>query len=215
VHDLSDRYLFSAHMVQHLLLTLALPPLALAGMPSWMLDALVRPFLGVPLLRGLLRRLTRPLGALGAYTVVLVFWHLPGPYGLALTVHGWHVVEHLMLIAGAVLAWWPILSASTLLPAIPYGAQILYLFVFGMPMTVVAAMVTASDDVLYHFYAVAPRITSLGALDDQRLGGLIMWVPAGLIPLIAFSVVFFRWVEAEPEPPMPVDPRPRESADHR
>jgi putative membrane protein len=212
IHDLSDRYLFSAHMVQHLLLTLALPPLALAGMPPWMLDALIAPLLRVSPVRGLLWKLTRPIGALGAYAVVLVFWHLPGPYGLALTAHRWHIVEHLMLIGGAVLAWWPVLSTSRLLPPISYGAQVLYLFVFGMPMTVVAAMVTAADEPLYPFYAAAPRITALGVLDDQRLGGLIMWVPAGIVPLIAFSVVFFRWVAAESEPPLPEGATTRQSS---
>jgi putative membrane protein len=199
LHDLSDRYLFTAHMVQHLLLTLLFPPLVLAGTPAWMLDALVGSVWRSRVARALLRRLTRPLGALGVYAALLVFWHLPGPYGAALAAHGWHIVEHLALMTGAVLAWWPVLSRSTLLPAIPYGAQILYLFVFGMPMTVVAAMVSGADHVLYPFYAAAPRITSLGPFEDQQLGGLIMWVPAGIVPLIAFSVVFFRWVAAESE----------------
>ena len=64
-------------------------------------------------------------------------------------------------------------------------------------MTVVAAMITGAEDTLYPFYAAAPRIFGISALADQRLGGLIMWVPAGLIPLLAFTVVFFRWVADE------------------
>ena len=84
-------------------------------------------------------------------------------------------------------------------------AQLLYLFVFGMPMTVVAAMITSAEQVLYPFYEAAPRITDLTPLADQRLGGLIMWVPSGLIPLAAFTVVYFRWVAAEAdEDPAPV-----------
>ncbi|MGH7346500.1 MAG: cytochrome c oxidase assembly protein, partial [Candidatus Rokuibacteriota bacterium] len=75
----------------------------------------------------------------------------------------------------------------------------LYLFAFGIPMTVVAAMITGAETTLYPFYAAAPRIFDLTALADQRLGGLIMWVPAGLIPLVAFTVVFFRWAAAEAE----------------
>ena len=71
---------------------------------------------------------------------------------------------------------------------------------FGIPMTIVAAMVTAADTVLYPFYAAAPRITHLSALADQRLGGVLMWVPAGLIPLVAFTAVFFRWAAAEQDP---------------
>jgi putative membrane protein len=195
LHELSDRYLFSAHMVQHLLLTLVVPPLLLAGTPAWMIDGLLRP---AALARGS-RLLTRPLAALGLYTVALVAWHLPGPYGAALVSHGWHIVQHLSLMAAATLAWWPVLGRSARAPRLHYAAQILYLFGFGLPMTAVAAMITAAEDVLYPFYAAAPRIVALAPLADQRLGGLIMWVPAGLVPLVAFTVVFFRWVAAEPE----------------
>jgi cytochrome c oxidase assembly factor CtaG len=70
-----------------------------------------------------------------------------------------------------------------------------------MPMTLVAAMVTGAEQVLYPFYAAAPRVLELSALEDQRLGGIIMWVPSALIPLVAFTVVFFRWVAAEADEP--------------
>jgi putative membrane protein len=198
LHDLSDYYLFSAHMVQHLLLTLMVPPLLLAGTPGWMADALVGPVLRRRRSVGALAHaLTRPVAALGLYAVALVGWHLPAPYEAALEHHAWHVAEHLVLLATAVVAWWPVLSPSALLPGLHYGPQILYLFAFGIPMTVVAAMITGAEQTLYPFYAAAPRLFGLTALDDQRLGGLIMWVPASLIPLLAFTVVFFRWAAAE------------------
>ncbi len=197
LHDLSDYFLFSAHMVQHLVLTLVVAPLWLAGTPGWMVDAgLARAPRGVV---AALRWATRPLPAFAAYAIALVAWHLPGPYNAALETHGWHVVEHLSLIATAVLGWWPILARSERLPALPYAAQILYLFVFGVPMTVVAAMVSGAEQVLYPYYAAAPRVIDLTPLADQQLGGLIMWVPAGLVPVAAFTVVFFRWARAERE----------------
>ncbi len=198
VHDLSERYLFSAHMVQHLLLTLVFPPLLLLGTPGFMIDGLVAGLAPVPGLVRAARALTRPVLALSLHAVALFVWHLPWPYDQALAAHDWHVVEHLSLIVTAVLAWWPVLSRSLRLPALPYAAQILYLFVYGMPMTIVAAMVTAADEPLYAFYAAAPRvIAALGPLEDQRLGGVLMWVPAGLIPLLAFTIVFFRWAASE------------------
>src|SRR5256884_3015884 len=154
LHDLSDYYLFSAHMVQHLVLTLVVTPLLLAGTPGWMLDRLLAPLLRRTLGRGAVR-LTRPVPALVLYAAALIAWHLPGPYTTALEIHGWHIVEHLVLLATAVLAWWPVASASTLAPRLHYGAQILYLFAFGMPMTVVAAMITGAEQVLYPFYSAA------------------------------------------------------------
>jgi putative membrane protein len=197
LHDLSESYLFSAHMVQHLLLTLVAAPLALAGMPGWLVDRGLAPLWARPPLRRILRPLMRPLPQLAVYTVALVIWHLPGPYNRALAAHGWHIVEHAALGLTALLAWWPILSPSALLPSLPYGAQVLYLFVFGMPMTIVAAMITGAETILYPAYAAAPRLFALDALADQRLGGVIMWVPAGVIPLVAFTVVFFRWAAEE------------------
>jgi putative membrane protein len=199
LHDLSDRYLLSAHMVQHLVLTLVTPPLWLAGTPGPVLDALVEPLLRRRPTRLLLRTLTRPLVALGVYAVALIGWHLPAFYNAALEQHGWHVAEHIILLGTAILAWWPILSPSRRLAALPYAAQLLYLFVFGIPMTVVATFVTTAERPLYPWYAAAPRLFGLSPLADQQLGGVIMWVPAGVIPLIAFTVVFFRWAASEPD----------------
>jgi putative membrane protein len=164
-----------------------------------MIDGALARLLGGRVTGPAVRALTRPLTQFALYAVALVAWHLPGPFNAALESHPWHVVEHLTLIATSLLAWWPVLSPSTVAPALPYAAQLLYLFVFGMPMTVVAAMVTGAEEVLYPFYAAAPRIADLGPLADQRLGGVLMWVPAGVIPVVAFTVVFFRWAWAEAE----------------
>lgn len=193
MHELSDRYLFSAHMVQHLVLTLVVAPLLLVAMPAWMVDGLMR----WPWLASTARAITRPLPALALYTVALVGWHLPKLYTLALEIHGWHIVQHLTLIATSVIAWWPVLARSQRAPRLPYAGQVLYLFAFGLPMSFVAAMITSAEALLYPFYASAPRLFELTPFADQRLGGVIMWVPAGIVPLIAFTVVFFRWAAAE------------------
>jgi putative membrane protein len=199
LHDLAERSLFSAHMAQHLLLTLVAPAALLAGTPAWMADALLGPLLERPWLAWLVGGLTRPLPAFAVSAVALIGWHLPGPFALALQAPGWHVTEHALLFATALLGWWPVLSPSHRLPALPYGAQILYLFVFGMPMTVVAAMVTGAEQPLYAFYVDAARQSGVDALADQRLGGVLMWIPAGVVPVVAFTAVFFRWAAAEEE----------------
>jgi putative membrane protein len=198
LHDLVDlHFLFSAHMVQHLVLMLVVPPLLLLGTPAWMADGLLAPALRWPPAAWFLRTLTRPVPGLVAYTAALVAWHLPFAYDLALRVHGWHIVQHLSLLAASALAWWPILSPSALLPRLHYGAQILYVFALGLPMTAVAAMIAGAETALYAVPPSASRPWGLTAFADQRLGGVIMWVPAGLIPLLAFTAIFFRWAAAE------------------
>jgi len=199
LHDLAERLLFSAHMIQHLLLMLVTPPLLLAATPSWMIDAMLAPLLRPRLLGAAARWLTRPVPALALYAAALAVWHLPGPFDRAVASPAWHATEHAVLVATAFLAWWPVLSPSRLLPAVHYGAQILYLFAFGLPMTAVAAMITSAEDVLYPFYAEAARTAGIDALADQRLGGVLMWVPAGVVPLAVFTVAFFRWAAAEAE----------------
>jgi putative membrane protein len=192
-------------MVQHLVLTLLVPPLLLVATPGFMVDGLLR---SAAVTRAA-RALTRPVPALALYTVALVAWHLPAPYALALEVHAWHIVQHLTLMATATLAWWPVLARSARAPRVHYGVQILYLFAFGIPMTGVAAMITGAETLLYPFYAAAPRVFDLTPLADQRLGGVIMWVPAGLVPIVAFTVSFFRWAaeEQETDEVVPVDHR--------
>lgn len=193
LHDLSDRYLFSAHMVQHLILTLIAPPLLLMSLTPPMLA----PVLRYARLTAALRRLTRPPVTFVLYNAVLVVWHLPGPYHAALEWHPLHIVQHLSLIATAVLVWWPILSRVPELPPASYPIQILYLFLLGIPMSAIAALVTMADVPLYPFYAAAPRIWDMSPLEDQRLGGLIMWVPGSIAPLVAFTAVFFRWAQED------------------
>ena len=190
LHDLAERSLIAAHMAQHLVLTLVAPPCLLAGTPGWMLDALLA---GVGRRRpaGLaLRLLTAPVPALSLHGAILIVWHLPSLYALTLASHGWHVVAHATMLASAVLAWWPVLSPSARFPALPHATRILYLFAFGFPMTLVGAMITGASDVLYPTASPTP-------LEDQRLGGILMWVPSGFVPLVAFTLVFYRWANTE------------------
>lgn len=193
IHDLSDSYLFSAHMIQHMLLIFAMPPLMLHGTPGWMLRRLVRD----PRVARFARRVTRPAATFVIFNVVLVAWHLPPLYNVAMDRHPIHIVEHLMIMAASVILWWPVLSPLDDVPRAPYPVQLLYLFVAGLPMVMVAIFIAMAQDLLYPFYARAPRIWEpLTAQIDQHLGGLIMWIPGGLIFLTAISVVFFRWQAA-------------------
>jgi putative membrane protein len=189
LHNLSDSYLFSAHMAQHLVLTLLFPPLLLYGTPA----GVVRPILKPAWVTALGRALTRPVLAAALFTAPIVLWHIPRFYEAALRHHDLHILQHLVFLATAVLMWWPILSPVPELPRLPYPGQMLYLFLLGIPMSVTGALITLSDDVLYPFYAAAPRVWDLPALADQQIGGLLMWVPGGLVLWGAMTVVWFRW----------------------
>ena len=193
LHNLSDGYLFSAHMVQHLALTLVFPPLLLYGTPAWV----VRPLLGPAWVLRSARRATRPLAAGALFSAPITLWHVPQFYESALEHHPLHIVQHLVFIATAVIMWWPILSPVPELPRASYPTQLIYLFALGLPMSLAGALITLSEQVLYPFYAGAPRVWGLAPLADQQLGGLLMWVVGTIYLWVAASVVWFRWSARE------------------
>jgi len=189
LHDLSDFYLFSGHMVQHLILTLVVPPLMIFGTPGWML----RPMLRKPTLFATARKLTSITSCFVLFNVVLAFWHLPPLYNLALANHGIHILQHLMFIAASVLMWWPLLSPLPELPRAAYPAQMLYCFLMVIPMSIISIYIAMADTLLYPAYATAPRIMGITPMEDQQYGGLIMWIPGGVFFYAVMTVVFFKW----------------------
>ena len=189
IHDLSDSYLFSAHMTQHLVLTLIAPPLLLAGVTADML----RPALRNRGVSALARRVTPAPAAFVIFNLVLLAWHLPVLYNAAMRSHEVHIIQHLMFMAASVIMWWPIMSPLPELPRLPYPGQMLYAFLMTLPMGMVSIFITYADTLLYPAYASAPRVLGLSPLEDQRLGGLIMWIPGGFFFLGVLSVAFFRW----------------------
>jgi putative membrane protein len=193
---LGDEYLFSAHMVQHMLLTLVFPPLLLVGTPAWLLRLLLRR----PRVLWIARGLTWPAVAFALFNGDFWLWHLPALYDLTLRNEAVHVLEHLTFMATATLSWFPILSpAPDKLPRLTPPLQLLYLFLSCQPMVVLGALLTFASQPLYTPYLAAPRLWGLSALVDQQLGGLIMWIPGSLIYILVMSVVFFVWIERQSE----------------
>jgi putative membrane protein len=193
LHDLSDEYLFSAHMVQHLVLTMVVTPLLIGGTPGWML----RPALRSRIVAAIAQRITTGPAAFAIFNVTIVAWHLPPLYNYALYHHPVHIVQHLCFLVASTIMWWPIMSPMPELPRLSYPKQMLYICLMTLPMTAVAMIITYSSSLLYPFYGGAPRVFDLSPLQDQRLGGLIMWIPGGFIFIAVLSVVFFKWVGAQ------------------
>jgi putative membrane protein len=193
IHELSDTYLFSAHMVQHMLLIYAAPPLMLLGMPGWLL----RPIVRLPgVFRGA-RMLTSPVPALLLFNVVFTVYHVPLYYNAVVTNHNLHIAAHLLFIVLAVITWWPILSPLPELPALSYPLRMLYVFGQTFSGFIVGSFIANAPTLLYPFYASAPRVWGISPMDDQKIGGLIMWIIGGLYLLLVFSAIFFAWARAE------------------
>ena len=193
LHDLSDYYLFAAHMVQHLLLALVVAPLLVGGLTG----AMLRPLVRRPRVLGVARWATRAPMAFVLFNVTMAAWHVPEVYGTAMAYHPVHIAQHLTMLATAVLMWWPILSPLPELPRLAYPGQMLYCFLMTLPMSIVAIYITMADHVLYTAYASAPRVWALSPQTDQYIGGLIMWIPGGLFFYGVMTFVFFKWAQRQ------------------
>ena len=191
--ELGDGYLFSAHMLQHLCLTMVGPPLLLVGTPAWML----KPLLHNRALFLIAKFFTYPAIAFFLFNADFWLWHVPPLYNATLENQFIHILEHLTFIIFGVLNWWPIYSPlEEGLPRLSLGGRILYLFLSGMPMVALGAGLTFAPP-LYAPYLAAPRIWGLSAATDQQLGGLIMWVPVNLAYIVMVSIIFIRWMQKQ------------------
>jgi len=190
---LGDDYLFSAHMLQHLVLTIVGPPLMIVGIPRW----LIQPVLRNRLILRAARFLTYPFVAFTLYNIVFWLWHAPALYNATLVNQTLHILEHMIFIVLSLIYWWPVFSPlKEGLPPLPIGGQILYIFLGGMPTVALGAGLTFAPP-LYTPYIYAPRVWGISPAMDQQLGGLIMWVPANLAYIVVASVLFIRWMQAQ------------------
>lgn len=193
LHEIAEGYLASAHMLQHLLLTMVAPPLLLAGTPGWLVEAALRDRRAFTLGR----YLTVPLVAFALFNSVQLMTHLPVAVDLSLRVHWFHFVVHVVLVSAALLMWWPILSPSESLPRLSYPLQMAYLFVQSLLPSILAAFLTFSDGVFYRFYGEAPRSFGLSTIEDQQFAGFVMKILGSLILWGFIAVAFFKWYEKE------------------
>src|SRR5262249_34934205 len=158
------------------LLTQVMPPLLLLALPIWM----VRPLLCRRGVEPVARRLTNPLVAFALYNGLLITIHVPAVFDRMVRDEPTHIAVHLALMAAGVLVWWPLLSPLPELPRLTYPGQMLYLFLLLIPMAAVSAPIALGPEVIYPWYSEGRHPWGLSPLADQQLGGLLMWVGAGL-----------------------------------
>ncbi len=200
IDTVSDHYLQSVHMFQHVLIGLVAPPLLLLALSPSMVATLLR----VPGLRAA----TEPVPAQLAFAVVMGAWHLPFLYDLAVRSEGVHVFEHLTFMTGGALFWWPVVGVTSAAARWRLGevGRVLYLVFGTVPADTVAVILMFARSPFYPFYEQAPRlVTGLDPLTDQVLAGVVLMAVGKLSYLVAILEIFFRWLararaeEAAPE----------------
>jgi putative membrane protein len=187
---IGDRYLFSVHMVQHLLLAALWPPLILAAIPAWLARKLLRPPVS-----WVWAFCCYPAVAIILFNGDIFAWHLPALYDATLSSEGVHILEHLTFMLFGIFVWWPVLS-PIVSERQAYPLQVLYLFANGMFMMVLGIVFTFAPNPFYAPYVSAPRLWGISAGTDQQIGGLIMWYPGNLPYAAVLVAAFYRWFDS-------------------
>jgi putative membrane protein len=193
IHDIAERYNFSIHMMQHLILSMVVAPLLLLGTPAWLLRTILRP----RWLFSTVRTLSRFIPALLIFNLVLVFTHWPLVVDAALHSGVVHFAVHALLFVSSLIVWMPLVSPLPEIPRLVPVMQMVYLFAWSVVPTVPASFLTFGSSPLYKFYAHVPHLFGFSTLEDQQAAGLIMKIGAGLLLWLVIAVVFFRWASEE------------------
>jgi putative membrane protein len=188
MHDISEEYLFSVHMTQHMVLTYMVPPVMLLATPEW----LARLVLG----RGRAKRafsfMARPVPAALVFNALLLGTHAPGVVNLSVSNPLFHYLVHTALLLSALLLWVPVVGPLPEL-RISYPAQMLYLFVTSIVPTVPAGWLTFAEGAIYSAYDVPDRLWGLTITDDQQMAGVIMKLVGGGFLWVIITLRFFQW----------------------
>jgi len=213
--DTASAALASAHMTQHLLLTLvAAPLLTLARPGATLMQGLPRPLRrGVGRARvrlGLTRQRTdlvrRPVPALVFLTATLWTWHGSVAYQASLQHAAWHWLEHAMFLAAGILFWAVVVDAARGADAAP-AQGVLLLFGAAMQGVFLSALLTFADTPFYPGYLDSTAAWGLTPIDDQRLAGALLWIVGGVVHLPAALTLWVRWIAGSDEPRRPAAPQ--------
>ena len=192
IDTISDHYLDSVHMLQHVLLGFVAPPLMLLGLSPDMAGVLSRfPFV---------RAITEPIAAQVVAAAVMIAWHVPALYDATLRSESLHVVEHLTFIGAGLVLYWPVLQSTSIHARWKLSPPILllYMLVATLPQDAIALILLFSREPFYAFYIYVPRLyPSLTPVIDQTLAGAVLMVLGKATFIVAGLAVFFRWFGGE------------------
>lgn len=205
--DSLGAWLFSAHMVQHELLMVVAAPLLVIGRPlaawAWAFSPASRPavrtLIRMPFIAAPWRLITAPLAAWSLHALALWLWHVPTLFDAALHSEAIHVLQHTSFLATALLFWWATLGGDQ---RVPGPSAVVLLLSTMLHTSVLGALLTFAATPWYGGYATTTAALGLTPLDDQQIGGLVMWVPGGLAYLVAGLALATQWFGARA-------PRPR------
>jgi len=189
IDGLAGDYLFSAHMLQHLLLGDVAPALLLLSLSRAMMRPLTRRFVELERRAGVF---FHPIAALVVWLGTMYLWHVPSLYDAALEHPAVHALEHVTFFFAGIAIWWPLIQPVPMRHGLRGLWVVPYLAVAKVGLGLLGVALIWSDTVFYSYYETVPRIWSLSALEDQNVGGAIMMLEQSVAFVIALVVLFLR-----------------------
>ena len=184
---LGEDYLFSAHMVQHVLLGDIAPALLLLSLSRVIMRPATRRLMS---LERALGPLASPWTGIALWLGLMYLWHVPAMYDAALRDPLVHVVEHASFFTAGLAVWWPLISPVPMRRRLTGLSTVAYIGTAKFGLAALGLYLTWSDNLLYDHYAGVPRIWGLSPVGDQNAGGAIMMVEQSFTFVIALVVLF-------------------------
>lgn len=188
MHDISEEYLYSVHMLQHMLLTFFIPPVMLLATPEWLARIIVG---DGPVGRAFLK-LARPIPAALVFNTVQLATHWQIIVNASVSNGLLHYALHTVVVITALAVWMPVVSPLPEYRITPPG-QCIHLFLTSIVPTVPAAWLALSDGIVYSAYDTPARLFGIDATADQQAAGLIMKLGGGIFLWVLIVIIFFRW----------------------
>jgi putative membrane protein len=189
VDGLGEDYLFSIHMVQHILIGDVAPLLLLLSLSRVIMRPATRRLHAIERRLG---RLASPITFIALWLLLLYVWHLPPLYNAALRHPLVHAFEHLCFFAAGVCVWWPLIQPVPMRHRLSGLSTFAYIGGAKLGLGALGLFLTWSQTLAYTYYAHVPRIWGLTAIQDQNVGGAIMMLEQSLVLVICFGILFVR-----------------------
>jgi cytochrome c oxidase assembly factor CtaG len=192
--------LFSAHMTQHELLMLIAAPLLVMGRPLiafvWALPQRWRIRLGRVVkskwISSPWQSISAPLAVWLIHGSTLWMWHIPTLYQATLNSELVHALQHATFLITALLFWFTLIHGRY--GRMGYGVAVLYVFTTAVHTSILGALLTFAQNIWYPIYETRTAPWGLSPIEDQQLGGVIMWVPAGVVFIVIGLALFAAWL---------------------
>ena len=187
IHDISEEYLYSVHMFQHMMYSYFVPPLVLLATPYWLFDLIFSSNRS----RRVINFATKPVIAGVLFNLVIMITHIPALVNQSVSNGPLHYALHVLVITSSLLMWFSVCGPDKQ-RHLSYGGKTIYLFLMSVVPTVPAAWLTFAEGAVYKHYDIAVRVWGLSVTTDQQLAGAIMKTGGSIFLWSIIVFIFFR-----------------------